>query len=88
MYRMVLECCAVPADEGAEAAKDIAKEFAEHRKHHAKVTCSFAEGIITLVAENDFDKDGQATLDEFGDCIAAYICGFPRSIEIKSVEVF
>lgn len=88
MYRVVLECSGVPADEGGDAAKDIAKEFAEHRKHHAKVTCSFANGVLTLVSENDFDNHGLATLDEFGDCVVAYIRGFPSGIEIKSVEVF
>lgn len=87
MYKVVLECDGVSANEGDEAAKDIAKEFAEHRKHHAKVTCSFTNGALTLISENDFDKDGLATLDEFGDCVVAYIHGFPSGITIMSVEV-
>jgi len=32
IYRVTLECSGVPADEGDEPAKDIAKEFAEGQR--------------------------------------------------------
>jgi hypothetical protein len=65
MYRVVLECSGISSDEGHTAALDIAKNFAEHRPHHVNVTCSFADGKLTLVADNDFDPKGLALMDEF-----------------------
>jgi len=73
MYKVVLECSGVPIDEGDAAALDITREFSEHRLHHRNATCSFADGILTLVAENDFDPKGLALMDEFSDCLSAYI---------------
>ena len=70
---MVLECCGVPAAEGEEAARDIETEFREHRPHHSNVRCTFHDGKLVLQAENDWDADGLALIDEFSDCISAYI---------------
>jgi hypothetical protein len=72
MYRVVLECCGVPVAEGAEAAADIEQEFREHRPHHYNVRCKFESGKLVLQADNDFDPDGLALMDEFSDCISAY----------------
>jgi hypothetical protein len=35
--------------------------------------CSFTNSELVLTAENDFDPNGLALMDEFSDCIAAYI---------------
>ena len=73
MQRVVLECSGVPAAEGEEAASDIEREFQEHRPHHQNVRCSFHDGKLVLEADNDFDPEGLALMDEFSDCISAYI---------------
>ena len=73
MHRFVLECSDVPAAEGEEAASDIEREFREQRPHHRNVRCSFEDGKLVLQAENDWDVDGLALMDEFSDCISAYI---------------
>jgi hypothetical protein len=73
MHRIVLECLDVPPAEGPEAATDIEREFREHRPHHQNVSCTFQSGKLILSAENDFDADGLALMDEFSDCISAYV---------------
>ncbi len=73
MYRVTLACGGVPPSAGQAAAIDIQQEFAEHRRHHKNVTCAFTNGELVLSAENDFDPQGLALMDEFSDCIAAYI---------------
>jgi hypothetical protein len=58
----------------------------EHRPHHRNVTCSFSDGRLTLTAENDFDSKGLALMDEFSDCLSAYISiGFDGDLSVKSV---
>lgn len=74
IYRIQLVCSGVPSDDGERAAKDITQEFAEQRPHHQNVVCVFEDGQLFLTAENDFDADGKALIDEFSDeitnCIA------------------
>ncbi|WP_036837134.1 hypothetical protein [Polaromonas sp. CF318] len=87
IYRAVLVCDGVPKDAGSEAAIDIAKEFAEHRKWHANVTCAWDGSRLTLTAENDYDPKGLALLDEFSDCLSAYITGgFDGDLKVKSID--
>ena len=73
MFQVTLICSDLPLASGEEAASDIAREFAEHRTWHTRVTCEWDGTRLTLVSENDFDSTGQATLDEFGDCIATFV---------------
>jgi hypothetical protein len=73
MFRIVLECEGVPDAEGAEAAADIEREFQQHRPHHKNVRCTFGDGKLVLEAQNDFDSSGLALMDEFSDCISAYV---------------
>ena len=86
MYRVVLICHGVPQSAGSEAAADITREFAEHRQWHSNVTCTWEGSRLILSAENDYDADGLALMDEFSDCIAAYITGgFDGDIQVESV---
>jgi len=88
MFRVVLECGGVPRDQGAVAAVDITKDFAEHRPHHHNVICTYADGKLTLTAENDYDPKGLALMDEFSDCISAFIRGgFDGDLIVKSATV-
>jgi hypothetical protein len=50
------------------------------------VSCEWNGSELVLQAENDFDKNGLALLDEFSDAIAACIAGgFDGELEIRSV---
>jgi hypothetical protein len=86
MYRIVLACRGVPADVGAVAARDIAEEFL-HRPWHQNVRCDWDGSRLILHAENDFDSNGLALLDEFSDAISASISdGFDGGIDVVSVS--
>ena len=86
MYRVTVECHGLAQSVGEEAAADIEREFGEHRTWHQRPACSFADSILTLTVENDFDADGRATLDEFADCIVAYV-GEHGPVRVTDVEV-
>jgi hypothetical protein len=89
MFRVTLICDGLPPAAGEEAARDITKEFADSRQWHSRVTCEWDGTRLVLRSENDFDETGQATLDEFGDCIAAYVTEYEgSSIRIESVSEF
>jgi hypothetical protein len=86
MYRLVLVCSGIPAGEGPEAAQAITAEFADHRTHHQNVICSYSDGKLTLVAENDFDPNGLALMDEFSDCLSAFISTpFDGDLRVQSI---
>ncbi|CZF79697.1 hypothetical protein GMA8713_01090 [Grimontia marina] len=87
MYRVTLVCRGLRKEDGPEASSDIMKEFESHRKWHANPACAWDGENLKFVSETDFDNDGQATLDEFGDCIAAYVTNYCGSqVVIESVE--
>ena len=86
MYRIVISCSGVPASAGAEAAADITREFAEHRTWHNNVSCSWLDSRLVLRADNDYDPEGRALMDESSDCISAYIAeGFDGDLTLESV---
>jgi len=86
MYRIVLTCKGVPTHAGAVGARDISNEFT-HRPQHQNVTCVWDGSQLILQAENDFDSNGLALIDEFSDAISACIeGGFDGNIEILSIE--
>ncbi len=85
MNRIVLVCHGVPAEHGPEAAADISNEFAEHRKWHKNVRCTWDGSRLMLEAENDYDPEGEALADEFSDCVAAYVPGtFGYKVTVES----
>jgi hypothetical protein len=69
MYRIVLAATGIPIDEGPAGARCISEEFA-HRPWHQNVTCEWDGTRLILTAENDFDSDGLALMDEFSDAIS------------------
>jgi hypothetical protein len=88
MYRIVLACNGVPANVGSEAARDITEEFT-HRPWHKNVRCQWDGSRLILEADNDFDSNGLALLDEFADAISASVKGgFDGGIEIVSVSPY
>ena len=86
-YRIVLSCHGVPAAVGPQAAEEINGEFAEHRDWHRNTRCTWDGTRLVLEAENDYDPQGQALLDEFSDCVCAFTpVDFSFRVEVDSVE--
>ncbi|MDB6057809.1 MAG: hypothetical protein JWO95_1653 [Verrucomicrobiales bacterium] len=87
MYRVTLFCDGLPTIAGADAARDIAKEFADHRQWHDRVSCDWNGSRLTLSSVNDFDESGLATKDEFSDCIAAHVSNYEGAkITVASIS--
>jgi hypothetical protein len=87
IYRIAPVCDGVSGSVGPEAARDIAEEFRRRHPHEKNVLCTYARGKLMLVAENDYDPDGSALMDEFSDNITAYIAApFDGEISVLSVE--
>jgi len=72
MYRIVLACEGVPEEVGETGARDITESFTQ-RAWHQNVRCEYDGSRLVLQAENNFDADGKALLDEFSDEIFACI---------------
>jgi hypothetical protein len=90
MFRVVLACDGVPAAEGVEAAIDIQNEFKEFRgPRYINPSCVFEDGRLILSCDNDgWDSDGLALMDEFSDCIPAYISSpFDGDLKLVSATV-
>jgi len=86
VFRIVLICYGVPPSVANEAAVDIAVEFAENRFWHKNVSCHWDGSRLIFQAENDFDSDGLALMDEFSDCLSAFIAEpFDGDIKVESV---
>ena len=86
MYRITLECFAVPAAAGEEAARDITEAFRLYYPLEHNVTCTFVDGKLRLVAENDYDPEGLKLMDEFSDNTCAYIEPSDGDMKLVSVE--
>jgi len=72
MFHVVLEC-ELPESAGPQqAALDITEEFL-HRPWHHNVRCTWDGRTLHLEADNDFDDNGLALLDEFSDAIVACV---------------
>ncbi|PWB83449.1 MAG: hypothetical protein C3F11_06555 [Methylocystaceae bacterium] len=87
MYRITLECHGVPAAAGDEAARDITDAFRLRYSREHNVVCTFTDGRLRLVAENDYDSEGLNLMDEFSDNISAYVESFDGDIKLVSVEI-
>jgi hypothetical protein len=86
MYRVTLLCSGIDPAVGQSAAADIENEFRDHRPWHQEVRCQFQNGNLTLVAVNEFDEAGLALLDEFSDCLSAYLADPGGDLRLISVE--
>jgi hypothetical protein len=87
MYRIILACACVTANAGPVAAREITEEFM-HRQWHSNAKCEWDGSRLILQADNDFDSNGLALLDEFSDAISAYIREpIDGKIEILSVTL-
>jgi hypothetical protein len=74
---------------GQTAATDIQNAFREHRGWHQDVACQYEDGKLVLTALNDFDDNGYALLDEFSDCLSAFLPAAALgngALEVVSIE--
>jgi len=86
MTRILLSCGGVPASAGPTAAADITAEFAKHRPQFTEVLCTWDGSRLLLRAESDWDTNGLALMDEFSDCLSAYIAEpFDGELRIESI---
>jgi len=86
MERVVLVCHGVPPSAGAEAAADITAEFRDHRPWQKQVVCTWDGTRLILQADTEHDPKGLGLMDEFSDCISAYITeGFDGDITVRSI---
>lgn len=72
MYRIVLACSGIPSNEGLAGAEGIQEEF-KHRSWHKNVKCEWNGAQLILQADNNYDSNGQALVDEFSDAISGCI---------------
>jgi hypothetical protein len=72
MYRIVLACSGIPASVGPSGADAIKEEFT-HRPWHTNVKCEWNGSQLILQADNDYDSNGRAMMDEFSEAISACI---------------
>jgi len=87
MYRIILACTGIPPSEGPSGTQCIKEEFAQ-RPWHTNVKCEWDGTQLILQADNDYDSNGLALMDEFSDTISACISnGGDGSIEVVSVTV-
>jgi hypothetical protein len=85
MFRVTVSCEGITLAEWPNALADVAKEFAS-RDWHQFVDCRWEGSTLVLVADNDYDDDGEALADEFSDTVAANAPGTPGyRIRIQSV---
>jgi len=70
MFRITLICEGIPVELGVQMAIDVAEEFT-HRPWHQNIRCTWAEGKLMLLADNEFDDNGEALADEFSDAVSA-----------------
>ena len=84
-FKITLACSGIDASAGAIAAQDIQTEFHDHRQWHREVHCHYESGTMILCGINDFDQAGLAFLDEFGDCLSAYLKDH-GTVRVLSVE--
>jgi hypothetical protein len=85
MYRVTLVCSGLTDNEGTAAVAGLLEEFS-HRPWQANPKCEWKDGLLRLSATNDFDKDGAALLDEFGDAIHACV-NYNGKISLKVESV-
>ncbi len=69
-YHAILTCGGLTEAEGKDAPAAIVEEF-EHRPWHQNVICDWTDGLLRLEADNDYDSNWKALLDEFGDAVIA-----------------
>jgi hypothetical protein len=86
MFRVTVSCEGIAPADWPDALTDVSEEF-KSRPWHKVVHCRWNGSTLVLVADNNYDDDGEALTDEFSDAIAAYAPGAPGyRVLVLSVE--
>jgi hypothetical protein len=72
LYHATLTCAGVTDAEAVDAPADVEQEFRQ-RPWHKNVRCRWDGRLLWLDADNDYDEDGKALLDEFSDVVIACV---------------
>ena len=84
---VIIACGNVPADLGHEAAAGITNEFQQRGPRYFNAICMFERGKLLLSCDNDgWDADGLNLMDEFSDCLSAYLPPFDGNMKIVSIK--
>jgi hypothetical protein len=86
MFKVRVSCRGLLHEEAVSAPKDVLEEFS-HRPWHTNVRCEWDGGSLWLEAQNDYDADGLALLDEFSDAVVACVSASGTiSFAVESVQ--
>ncbi|APP78599.1 hypothetical protein [Xanthomonas hortorum] len=87
MFKITVSCRGMSEQSALAGLSEITDEFAS-RPWHENVSCRWESDYIVLEAQNDFDPEGKALLDEFSDAICAClpIESAPISFAVESVR--
>jgi len=72
MFRTRVSCRGLSRDVGERAPAGILEEFT-YRSWHRNVRSEWDGTALWLEAENDYDANGMALLDEFWDAVIACV---------------
>ena len=87
MFRVTVKCERIAEHAWPGALEDVRTEFLS-RPWHSIVDVKWSGDVLLLIADNDYDSDGEALADEFSDTVAAYAPGTPGyRVDVVSVEV-
>ena len=87
MFRVTVKFERIARDVWPKALEDVRTEFRD-RPWHRIVDVRWAGNTLLVIAENDYDSDGEALANEFSDTVAAYAPGSPGyRVDVVSVEV-
>jgi hypothetical protein len=75
-----------PPQRGTMRRATSPKRFGFTIRTNTNVSCTFVDGKLRLVAENDYDPEGLNLMDEFSDNICAYVEAFDGDLKLVSVE--
>jgi hypothetical protein len=87
VFRVTVKCERIAQDVWRKALEDLHTEFRD-RPWHRIVDVRWVGDTLFVIAENDYDSDGEALADEVSDTVAAYAPGNPGyRVDVVSVEV-
>jgi hypothetical protein len=86
MYCITLECHDVPVATRDETARDITEAFWLHYPHAHNVSCTFADGKLSVVAENDYDPQELNLMSKFSGNICAYVEPLDGDLKLVNIE--
>ena len=76
MFCITVWCEGIGREKWPDALADVREEFTQ-RSWHGVVDVLWSGETLILIAENDYDSNGEALADEFWDTVAAHAPDVP-----------